>query len=116
MDPSASIAAAGASSGTKHRGRPQGSGNKVKILARWMPSTGGPLCIGTPRQNEANCAASGTFGALTLRGPALEGALNSPLPLAMTPTPRAPGSIDWVLREVEATLGPLPLLQILRPH
>jgi hypothetical protein len=25
------------------------------------------------------------------------------------PAPRASGSIDWVLREVEATMGPLPL-------
>jgi hypothetical protein len=34
MDPSASSAAAGSSSGTKRRGRPPGSGNKAKVLAR----------------------------------------------------------------------------------
>jgi hypothetical protein len=70
MDPSASLAAAGPSSGAKRRGRPTGSGNKVKIPDRWMADTGSPLRIGAPRQDEANRAAPGTSGALTLRGPA----------------------------------------------
>jgi hypothetical protein len=48
--------------------------------------------------------APGTSGALTLRGPAL----NSPSPLAAAPAPRSSGSIDRVLREVEAALGPPP--------
>jgi hypothetical protein len=74
-----------------------------------MPGAGGPLRIGAPRQGEANRAALGTSGALTLRGPTRGGALNSPLPLAAAPAPRALGSIDRVLREVEAALGP-PLL------
>jgi hypothetical protein len=34
--------------------------------------------------------------------------MNLPSPLAAAPAPRAPGSIDRVLREVEAALGPLP--------
>jgi hypothetical protein len=116
MDPSNSFTAAGSSSGAKRRRRPPGSGNKVKILARWTPSFGGPLCIGALRQDEANRAASGASDGLTLRGPALGGALNSPSPLAAAPAPRAPGSVDQVLREVEATLGPPPLLQILQPR
>jgi hypothetical protein len=77
---------------------------------RSRPGAGGPLRIGAPRQDEANHATSGASGALTLRGPAPGGALNSPSPLAAAPAPRAPGSIDWVLWEVEAALGPLPLL------
>jgi hypothetical protein len=81
-----------------------------------MPGTGGPLRIGAPRQGEANRAASGASGALTLRGPTRGGALTSPSPLAATPAPRTSRSIDWVLQEVEATLGPLPWLQILWPH
>jgi hypothetical protein len=44
---------------------------------------------------------------LTLRGPALGGALNAPSPVAATPAARSPGSIDRVLQEVEAALGPL---------
>jgi hypothetical protein len=34
--------------------------------------------------------------------------LNAPSPVAAAPAPRSSGSIDRVLREVEATLGPLP--------
>jgi hypothetical protein len=113
MDPSASVATAGPSSGAKRRGRPPGSGIKVKIPAWWAPGADGPLRIGAPRQDEANRAASGTSGALTLRGPALGGAQNSPSPLAAAPAPRAPGSVDRVLREVEAAPAPFPLLQIL---
>jgi hypothetical protein len=81
-----------------------------------MPGVGGPLRIGAPRQDEANPATTGASGALTLRGPAPGGALNSPSPLAAAPAPRASGSIDRVLRAVAATLGPPPLLQILRPR
>jgi hypothetical protein len=66
MDPSASVAAAGPSSGGKRRGRPPGSGIKVKILARWTPGAGGPLRIGAPRQDEASRAALGTSSAMTL--------------------------------------------------
>jgi hypothetical protein len=33
-----------------------------------------------------------------------------PSPMAAAPAPRAPGSIDRVLREVEAALAPLPPL------
>jgi hypothetical protein len=73
-----------------------------------MPSAGGPLRIGAPRQDEANHAATGAFGALTLRGPAPGGALNSPSPLAAAPAPRASGSIDRALWEVTAALGPPP--------
>jgi hypothetical protein len=116
MDPSNSAAAAGSSSGAKHRGHPLGSGNKAKVPAQWMPSAGGPLRIGAPRQGEASRAASGTSGALTLRGPARGGALNLPSPLATVPAPRASESVDRALREVEATLGLLLLLQILRPR
>jgi hypothetical protein len=46
---------------------------------------------------------------LTLWGPAPGGALNALSPMAAALAPRSPGSIDRVLREVEATLGPLPL-------
>jgi hypothetical protein len=49
MDPSASSATAESSSGVKHRGRPPGSKNKAKVLARWMPGASGPLRIGAPR-------------------------------------------------------------------
>jgi hypothetical protein len=89
-----------------------GSGKKAKVPAQWTPSAGGPLRIGAPRQGEASRAAAGTFGALTLRGPARGGALNLPSPLAAAPAPRASGSIDRALREAEAALGPL--LQIFR--
>jgi hypothetical protein len=34
--------------------------------------------------------------------------MNAPSLVAATPAPRAPGSIDRVLREVDASLGPLP--------
>jgi hypothetical protein len=81
----------------------------VKILARWMPDAGGPLRIGVPRQGEANHAAPGASGALTLRGPTPGGALHAPSPVAAALAPRSPRSIDRVLREVEAALGPLPL-------
>jgi hypothetical protein len=107
MDPSNSAAAAGSSSGAKRRGRPLGSGNKAKVPARRTPGAGGPLCIGALRQGEVSRAASGTSGALTLRGPARGGALNLPSPLVATPTPCTSGSVDRALREVEATLGPL---------
>jgi hypothetical protein len=116
MDPSNSAAAAGSSSGVKRRGRPPGSGNKAKVPARWTPGASGPLRIGASRQGEASRAALGTSGALTLKGPARGGALNLPSSLAVMPTPRASGSVDRALREVEAALGPLPLQQILRPH
>jgi hypothetical protein len=108
MDPSASSVVAKSSSGVKRHGRPSGSKNKAKILARWTPGAGGPLRIGAPRQGEANHAAPGASGALTLQGPAPRGALHAPLPVAAAPAPRSPGSIDRVLREVEAALGPLP--------
>jgi hypothetical protein len=108
MDPSASSAAAGSSSGMKRRGCPPGSSNKVKVPAWWMPGAEGPLRIGAPMQGEANRAAPGTSSALTLRGLAPGGALNAPSPVAVVPAPRALGSIDRVLREVEAILGPLP--------
>jgi hypothetical protein len=110
MDPSASSAAAGTSSGAKRRGRPPGSRNKEKVPARWAPSVGGPLRLGALMRGTANRAAPGTSSALTLRGPAPGGALNAPSPLAAAPAPRASGSIDRVLREVEAALGPLPPL------
>jgi hypothetical protein len=112
MDPSASSAAAGPSSGAKCRGRPLGSRNKTKVPARWTPGAGGPLRIGALRQGEVNRAAPGTSSALNLRGPTPGGALNSPSPLAAAPAPCSPGSIDRVLREVEAALGPLPPLQM----
>jgi hypothetical protein len=107
MDPSASSAAAESSSGMKRRGRPPGNRNKVKVPARWTPGAGGPLRIGAPRQSEANHAAPGAFGALTLQGPA-PGAPNASSPVAAALAPRSPGSINRVLREVEAALGPLP--------
>jgi hypothetical protein len=116
MDPPNSSAAAGSSSGAKRRGRPLGSGNRAKIPAQWTPGAGGPLRIGAPRQEEAGRAAAGASGALTLRGPARGGAPNSLSPLAVAPAPRTSGSVDRALWEVEAALGPLPLLQILRPH
>jgi hypothetical protein len=87
---------------------PPGSGNKAKIPARWTPGAGGPLRIDAPRQGEANRATPGTSSALTLRGPTLGGALNSPSLLAVAPAPCSPGSIDQVLWEVEAALGPPP--------
>jgi hypothetical protein len=108
MDPSASSAAAGSSLGMKRRGRPPGSRNKAKVPARWTPGAGGPLRIGAPIQDEANRAAPGTSSTLTLRGPAPGGALNAPSRVAVAPAPRASGTIDRVLREVEAALGPLP--------
>jgi hypothetical protein len=114
MDPSNSSAAVGSSSGAKRRGRPLGSGKKAKVPAQWTPGAGDPLRIGALRQGEASRAAAGTSGALTLRGPARGGVLNLPSPLAAAPAPRASGGIDRALREVEAALGPLPLLQILR--
>jgi hypothetical protein len=116
MDPSNSVAIAGPSSEAKRHGRPLGSGKKTKIPAQWMPGADGPLRIGVPRQGKASHATAGTSGALTLRGPARGGALILPSPLAAAPTPRASGSIDRALREVEAALGPLPLLQIFRPR
>jgi hypothetical protein len=67
-----------------------------------------PLRIGVPGQDEANRAAPGASSALTLRGPAPGGALNAPSPVAAAAAPRSLGSIDRVLLEVEATLGPLP--------
>jgi hypothetical protein len=87
-------------------GRPPGSKNKAKILARWTPGAGGSLRIGAPRQGKANHAAPGASGALTLRGPTPGGALHAPSPMAAAPASRSPGSIDRVLREVEASLGP----------
>jgi hypothetical protein len=92
----------------KRRGRPPGSKNKAKVSARWTLGAGGPLRIGAPRQGEANCAAPGASGALTLRGPAPGSTLQAPSPVAAVSAPRSPGSIDRVLREVEAALGPLP--------
>jgi hypothetical protein len=71
-----------------------------------MPGAGGTLRIRAPMQGMANCAAPGTSSALTLWGPAPGGAQNAPSSVA--PAPRALGSIDRVLREVEAALGPLP--------
>jgi hypothetical protein len=110
MDRSASSAAAGsASSGAKCRRRPPGNRNKPKVPALWTPGAGGPLRIGAPPHGAANHAALGTSIALTLRGPAPGGALNTPSPVAAVMlAPRPAGSIDWVLREVEAALGPLP--------
>jgi hypothetical protein len=108
MDPSDFSAAAGSSSGMKRRGRPAGSRKKAKVPARWTPSARCPLRIGAPMQGEANHATPGTSSALTLRGPAPRGPLNAPSPVAAVPAPRALGSIDRVLRQVEATLGPLP--------
>jgi hypothetical protein len=78
--------------------------------ARWTPGAGGPLRLGAPMRGEANHAAPGTSNALTLRGPAPGGALNAPSPMAAALAPRASGSIDRALREVEAALGPLPPL------
>jgi hypothetical protein len=109
MDPSASSAAVGSGSGKKRRGCPSGSRNKAKVPARWTPGAGGPLRIGAPMQGVADRAAPGTSSALTLQGPAPGGALNALSPTAAAPAPRTPGSIDRVLREVEAALGPLPL-------
>jgi hypothetical protein len=97
MDPSNSSVAVGSSSGAKRRGRPLGSGKKAKIPAQWTPGAGGPLRIGVPRQEEADRAAAGTSGALTLRGPARGGAPNLPSPLVAAPTPRASGSVDRAL-------------------
>jgi hypothetical protein len=68
-----------------------------------------PLRIGALRQDEANRATPGTSNALTLRGPAPGGALDAPSPMAVASAPRSPGSIARALREVEVTLGPLPL-------
>jgi hypothetical protein len=92
----------------KRRRRPPGSRNRAKIPARWTPIAGGPLRIGALRQDEANRAAPGTSNALTLRGPAPGGALDAPSPTVVAPAPRSLLSIDRALREVEATLGPLP--------
>jgi hypothetical protein len=61
-----------------------------------------------------NRAALGASNALTIRGPVPGGALNAPSPVAAAPAPRSLGSIDRVLREVEATLGPLPWPRIAR--
>jgi hypothetical protein len=110
MDPSASSAADGTSSGAKRRERPLGSKNKEKVPSRWAPGAGGPLRLGAPMRGTANHAVPGTSSALTLRGPAPGGALNASSPLAAAPAPRASGSIDRVLRKVEAALGPLPPL------
>jgi hypothetical protein len=107
MDPSASSATAESSLGVKHRERPLGSKNKAKIPARWTPGAGAPLRISAPRQGEANHATPGASGALTLHGPAPGGALHAPSLVAVAPAPHSPESIDWVLREVEAGLGPL---------
>jgi hypothetical protein len=49
------------------------------------------------RQGKASRAAVGTSGALTLKGPARGGALNSPSPLAAAPASHASGSINQVL-------------------
>jgi hypothetical protein len=56
----------------------------------------------------ANHAAPGASGALTLRGPAPGGTLNALSLVVATSAPRSPRSIDQVLWEVEAALGPLP--------
>jgi hypothetical protein len=110
MDPSASSTTAGSSSaGAKHRGRPLGNQNKLKVPAIRAPRSGGPLRIGAPAQGTENPAAPGTSRALTLRGPAPGGALAAPSPLvAAMPAPRSAGSIDRALREAGAILGPLP--------
>jgi hypothetical protein len=108
MDPSASSTAVGSGSGMKRRGRPPGSRNKKKVPAQWTPGAGGPLRIGAAMQGAADRAAPGTSSALTLWGLALGGALNAPSPVVAVPAPCAPRSIDRVLREVEAALGPLP--------
>jgi hypothetical protein len=110
MDPFTSSTAAGTSSGAKHRRRPPGSRNKEKVPARWAPDADGPLHLGAPMRGTANHAAPGTSSALTLWGPAPGGALNAPSPLVAAPAPRTPGSIDRVLREVDAALGPSPPL------
>jgi hypothetical protein len=103
------VAAGSMSSGAKCRGLPPGSRNKTKVPALWMARAGGPLCIGAPTQGAVNHAAPGTSMALTLRGPAPGGALNAPSPVAAAiQAPHPAGSIDRVLREVEAVLGPLP--------
>jgi hypothetical protein len=81
----------------------------VKVPALWTPGAGGPLRIGAPTLGAANRAALGTSMALTLRGPAPGGGLNAPSPVvAATQASRPAGSIDRVLREVEAALGALP--------
>jgi hypothetical protein len=80
----------------------------VKVPARWTPGAGAALRIRALAHGMAYSAAPGTSGALTLRGPAPGGALNAPSLVAIAPASRASGSIDRVLREVEATLGPLP--------
>jgi hypothetical protein len=110
MDPSASSTATGsATSGVKRRGRPLGNRNKPKVPARWAPGVGGPLHIRAPPHSAANRAAPVTSIALTLWGPAPGDALNTPSPVAAaTLSPRPTGSINRALREVEATLGPLP--------
>jgi hypothetical protein len=110
MDPSASSTAVRTSSGAKRRGRPLGSKNKEKVPAQWAPGAGGPLRLGALMRGTTNRAAPRTSSALTLRGPTPRGALNTPSPLAAAPAPCASGSIDRVLREVEAALGPLPPL------
>jgi hypothetical protein len=56
-----------------------------------------------------NRATPGTSIALTLWGLAPGGALSTPSPVAtVTLAPHPVGSIDRVLQEVEAALGPLP--------
>jgi hypothetical protein len=87
---------------------PPGSRNKAKVPARWTPGAGGPLRIGAPMQGAVDHAAPGTSSALTLWGLAPGGALNAQSPVVAVPAPRAPRSIDRVLREVEAALGPFP--------
>jgi hypothetical protein len=85
--------------------------------SRWAPGAGGPLRIRAPPHNAANCAAPGTSIALTLRGPAPGGALNTlSLVAAATLAPRPARSIDRVLREVEAALGPLLPTRMIRGH
>jgi hypothetical protein len=110
MDPSSSSAVAGSTStGNKHRGHPLGSKNKPKLPAIGAPGAGGPLCIGMSVQGRENCAAPRASPALILQDLAPGGALAAPSPLvAAMSAPYSAGSIDRVLWEAAAILGPLP--------
>jgi hypothetical protein len=118
MDPSASSAAAESSSAeAKHRGRPLGSRNKLKVPAIGVPGAGGPLRIGAPAQGMENLAAPGTSRALTLRGPAPGGALAAPSPLVSAmPAPCSAGSIDRRTRRQGPSWAPFHRSQTPRCH
>jgi hypothetical protein len=86
---------------------PPGSRNKPKLLAVGAPRAGGPLRTGAPAQGMENRATVGASRTLTLRVPAMGGALAamSPLVAAM------PGALIGRSERQGPFWAPFPRLQ-----